>query len=168
VAILPIRVYPDPVLKEKTHVVDSIDDDLRKLIKNMIDTMRAAPGIGLAANQIGVLKRVVVVDVDDDEDAMVLINPEITWYSEEQEENEEGCLSVYPDKISVNVSRSLRVRVKAVNEHGEDVEFEAEGLLARALQHEMDHINGKVIIDRASDEERKSALRALTEEMGMG
>ncbi|MBS3910155.1 MAG: peptide deformylase [Actinobacteria bacterium] len=167
-AILPIRVYPDPVLKEKTHVVDSIDDDLRKLIKNMIDTMRAAPGIGLAANQIGVLKRVVVVDVDDDEDAMVLINPEITWYSEEQEENEEGCLSVYPDKISVNVSRSLRVRVKAVNEHGEDVEFEAEGLLARALQHEMDHINGKVIIDRASDEERKSALRALTEEMGMG
>ncbi|MDP2212023.1 MAG: peptide deformylase [Candidatus Aquicultor sp.] len=167
-AILPIRVYPDPALKEKTRVVDSIDDDLRKLIKNMIDTMRAAPGIGLAANQIGVLKRVVVVDVDDDEDAMVLINPEITWYSEEREENEEGCLSVYPDKISVNVSRSLRIIVKAVNEHGEDVEFEAEGLFARAVQHEIDHINGKVIIDRTSAEERRIALRELTEQMGMG
>jgi len=166
VAILPIRVYPDPALKEKTHVVDSIDDDLRKLIKNMIDTMRAAPGIGLAANQIGVLKRVVVVEVDDE--VMALINPEITWYSEEQEENEEGCLSVYPDKISVNVSRSLRIIVKATNEHGEDVEFEAEGLFARAIQHELDHINGKVIIDRTSAEERRTALRELTEQMGMG
>ncbi|MDI6816537.1 MAG: peptide deformylase [Actinomycetota bacterium] len=165
-AILPIRVYPDPALKEKTHAVDSIDDELRKLIKNMIDTMYAAPGVGLAANQIGVLKRVVVVDVD--EDLMVLINPEITWYSEEQEENEEGCLSVYPDKISVNVSRSLRIIVKAVNEHGEDVEFEAEGLLARALQHELDHINGMVILDRTSSEERQNALRGLTKQMGMG
>jgi peptide deformylase len=166
VAVLPIRNYPDPVLKEKTQPVDVIDDDLRKLIKNMVDTMYAAPGVGLAANQVGVLKRVVVVDVD--ENLMVLINPEITWYGDEMEDSDEGCLSVYPDKIHVTVPRPKKIRMKAMNENGETVEFEAEGLLARALQHEMDHIDGKVILDRTGPEERKSALREITEQMRMG
>lgn len=165
-AVLPIRNYPDPVLKEKTQPVEVIDDELRALIKNMIDTMYAAPGVGLAANQVGVLKRVVVVDVD--ENLMVLINPEIIWYSDDFEDQDEGCLSVYPDKIHISVPRAKKVRMRAMNEHGETVEFEAEGLLARALQHEMDHIDGKVILDRASSEERKSALREVTEQMRMG
>jgi peptide deformylase len=158
VAVLPIRKFPDPVLKEKTLPVEKIDDELHKLIKNMADTMYAAPGVGLAANQVGILKRVVVIDVD--EGLMVFINPEITWYSDETEEGEEGCLSV-AQEVQVMVPRSLKVRFKAQNEKGEPVEIEAEGLLARALQHETDHINGMLILDRTSQEERRRAFKEL-------
>ncbi len=158
-AVLPIRKFPDPVLKEKTLPVEKIDDELHKLIKNMADTMYAAPGMGLAANQVGILKRVIVVDVD--EGLMVFLNPEITWYSDETEEGEEGCLSVYPQEIQVMVPRSTKIRFKAMNEKGEPVEFEAEGLFARALQHEVDHINGMLILDRTSPEERRRTLKEL-------
>jgi len=163
VAVLPIRKYPDPVVKEKTQPVDRIDEEVHRLIKNMADTMYAAPGIGLAANQVGVLKRVMVVDVE--EELMTFINPEITWYSEETDDSEEGCLSVYPEKIHVMVTRPSRIRFKAQNERGETVEFEADGLLARALQHEMDHLDGIVILDRTSPEERKRALKELADQM---
>ncbi|MBE0447158.1 MAG: peptide deformylase [Actinobacteria bacterium] len=157
-AVLPIRKFPDPVLKEKTLPVKNIDEEIHKLIKNMADTMYAAPGVGLAANQIGVLKRVTVVDVD--EDLMAFINPEITWYSEEVEDSEEGCLSVSPE-IQMVVTRSVKIRFKAQNERGETVEFETDGLLARALQHEVDHLSGIIILDRTSPEERRRALKEL-------
>jgi len=158
VAILPIRKFPDPVLKEKTMPVEKIDDELKKLIKNMAETMYAAPGVGLAANQVGVLKRVIVVDVD--ENLMAFINPEIVWYSDEIEEGEEGCLSVSAE-INVMVPRSVKIIFKGRNENGEEVEFEAEGFLARALQHEVDHINGILILDRTTPEEKRRALREL-------
>ncbi|NCO65232.1 MAG: peptide deformylase [Candidatus Aquicultor secundus] len=158
-AVLPIRKFPDPVLREKTLPVEKIDDELHKLIKNMADTMYAAPGVGLAANQVGILKSVVVVDID--EGLMVFLNPEITWYGNETEEGEEGCLSVYPQEIQVMIPRSTKIRFKAKNEKGEPVEFEAEGLLARALQHEVDHIHGILILDRTSPEERRRALKDL-------
>ncbi|MEW5705197.1 MAG: peptide deformylase [Actinomycetota bacterium] len=157
-AVLTIRRFPDPVLKEKVLPVEKIDGEILELIKNMADTMYAAPGIGLAANQVGILKRVIVVDVDDK--LMAFINPEIVWYSDEVEEGEEGCLSVDPD-IHVMVPRSTKIKLRAKNEKGEDIELEAEGLLARALQHEVDHINGIIILDRTSPEERKKALREL-------
>ncbi|HZD59532.1 MAG TPA: peptide deformylase [Anaerolineae bacterium] len=157
-AVLPIRKFPDPALKEKILPVERIDEEIHKLIKNMADTMYAAPGVGLAANQVGVLKRVMVVDVD--EELMAFINPEITWYSEETEDGDEGCLSVSPD-IHVVVPRSVKVRFKALNENGETVEFEADGFFARALQHETDHLNGIIILDRTSPEERKRALKEL-------
>lgn len=157
-AILPIRRFPDPVLKEKCRPVETIDDGLRKLIKNMADTMYDAPGIGLAANQVGVLKCLIVIDVDDE--LMVFINPEITWASEETEESEEGCLSVGAD-INVLVTRPVKIKVKALNENGDPIELEADGLLARALQHEIDHINGVIILDRTTPEEKRKALKEL-------
>ncbi len=162
-AVLPIRKFPDPVLKEKTKPVEKIDDEIHKLIKNMADTMYAAPGVGLAANQIGVLKRVMVVDVHEhDKHLLVFINPEITWYSEETEEGEEGCLSVNPE-IHVLVARSAKVHLKALNEEGKPVELEADGLLARALQHEVDHLNGMIILDRTSPDEKRRALKELSD-----
>ncbi len=162
-AVLPIRKFPDPVLKEKTKPVEKIDNEVLKLIKNMADTMYAAPGAGLAANQIGVLKRVIVVDIHEhDKHLMAFINPEITWYSKEIEESEEGCLSVNPE-IHVPVPRSVKIHFKALNKKGEPVEFEADGFLARVLQHETDHLNGIIILDRISPEEKRKALRELSE-----
>lgn len=163
VAVLPIRKFPDPVLKEKTKPVEKIDNEIHKLIKNMADTMYAAPGVGLAANQVGVLKRIMVVDIQEhDKHILVFINPEITWYSKETEEGEEGCLSINPE-IHVLVPRSVKVRFKALNEEGEPVEFEADGFLARALQHEMDHLNGIIILDRTSLDEKRRALKELAD-----
>lgn len=157
-AILPIRKFPDPVLKEKCRPVEEVDDELKRLVKNMAETMYDAPGIGLAASQVGVLKRVIVIDVD--EKLMTFINPEITWSSEEVEEAEEGCLSVGPE-ITVLVSRPAKIRFKGQDEKGKTVEIEAEGLLARAIQHEMDHINGVIILDRTTPEEKRRALKEL-------
>ncbi|MCL6471602.1 MAG: peptide deformylase [Firmicutes bacterium] len=163
-AVLPIRSFPDPVLKEKTKPVEKIDGEINLLIKNMADTMYAAPGVGLAANQVGVVKRVMVVDTSDKhQELRVYINPEITWYSDEIEEDEEGCLSIFPSEIQVVVPRSVKIRFKAINEKGEPVEFEADGLLARALQHEVDHLNGVLILDRTTPEERRRALKLLAE-----
>jgi peptide deformylase len=158
-AILAIRKFPDPVLKEKALPVGNIDKEVRKLIRNMADTMYDAPGVGLAANQVGILKQIVVIDVD--EELLSFINPQITWYSDEIEDGEEGCLSVGADVLVV-VPRSSKVRVRALNEKGEQVEFEAEGLLARALQHEIDHINGIIILDRTSHEEKRKVLREIS------
>ncbi|HEY3374313.1 MAG TPA: peptide deformylase [Candidatus Aquicultor sp.] len=159
-AILPIRKFPDPVLKEKVRPVETIDDELHKLIKNMIDTMYAAPGMGLAANQVGVLKSVIVVEVD--EKLMVFINPEITWMSEETDDMEEGCLSVGAKVIYMMVSRADKIHFKALDQDGKPVEFDAEGLKARVLQHEVDHLNGILILDRTTAEEKKRVLKEIT------
>jgi len=147
-AVRKIVKYPEKVLREKATQVTDCDSELQKLIDDMIETMYAAPGVGLAANQVGVSKQVAVIDVsvrDEKSPLIVLVNPEIIHF-EGEIEAEEGCLSV-PDYTTV-LKRALKVCVKGLDRHGNPVEREAEGLLARALQHEIDHLNGILFIDR--------------------
>jgi peptide deformylase len=147
-SVREIIKYPGKVLREKTHRVTDCDAELDKLIDDMIETMYAAPGVGLAANQVGVSKQVAVIDVgvrDEKSPLFVLINPEIVKL-EGEVEAEEGCLSV-PDYTTV-LKRAMKVCVKGLDRNGKPVEIEAEGLLARALQHEIDHLNGILFVDR--------------------
>jgi peptide deformylase len=152
-AIRTIRVYPDPVLRNKTAPVEKVDESLDGLIRDMVETMHAAPGVGLAANQVGVPLQLAVIDLSAREDAedrhplLVLINPEIISSGGAAVE-EEGCLSI-PD-FSEKVKRAARVRVRAQDRMGKKFELEAEGLLAKALQHEIDHLNGLLFVDRLS------------------
>src|SRR4030067_3127979 len=147
-AVLEIRKYPKKVLKEKTLPVKEFNSELQKLIDDMIETMYAAPGVGLAANQVGVSKQLAVIDIsltDEKSPLIVLVNPEIVCL-EGEIESEEGCLSV-PDYTTV-LKRTMKVFVKGFDREGRPVEIEAEGLLARALQHEIDHLNGILLVDR--------------------
>ncbi|HPE03177.1 MAG TPA: peptide deformylase [Thauera sp.] len=147
-ALLPILRYPDPRLHTVATPVARVDDEVRKLIADMAETMYEAPGIGLAATQVDVHKRIVVIDVSEDKSGlMALINPEILERSGEQV-CEEGCLSV--PGIYEKVSRAERVKVRALNEKGEPFEFEADGLLAVCVQHEIDHLDGKVFVEYLS------------------
>ena len=146
-ALRPIKNCFDPVLRKQCEIVKNIDGELITLSNDMIETTLAAPGIGLAANQIGVPWRVFVVNmgVETDKDNLItLINPEITAM-EGSESGEEGCLSI-PDVI-VEVNRATQIEIKAVDLNGKDIRYEANGLLARALQHEMDHLNGILFWD---------------------
>jgi len=148
-AVLPILHYPDPRLFKKAQPVAVVDDRIRELVRNMAQTMYDAPGVGLAATQVDVHERVVVIDVSEHGNELrVLINPEITWKSDEREVCEEGCLSV--PGVYDKVERAERVRVKALNENGEAYEFEADGLLAVCVQHELDHLEGKVFVEYLS------------------
>ena len=148
-ALMEILTYPDPRLKEVSQPVDAVDDEIRGLIQDMLETMYAAPGIGLAAPQVGVLKRVIVLDIDYREDGksnpLTLVNPEIISSSGEMT-YEEGCLSV-PD-FTAEVNRSEKVELKGLDQNGEEFLLEAEGLLAIVLQHEIDHLNGILFVDR--------------------
>lgn len=147
-AILEIKKYPEKVLREKALPVDNFGPSLQSLIDDMIETMYSASGVGLAANQVGILKRVIVIDVSSRQEGyplMVLVNPEIV-YSEGELAMEEGCLSL-PDYMTV-VKRAERVRVRSLDRHGKEIEIEGDGLLSRALQHEIDHLNGILLIDR--------------------
>jgi peptide deformylase len=154
-----IRVIGDPVLRERAAEVESFDRSLRKLAKKMIRIMHDAPGVGLAAPQVGVLQRLLVYDVDDD--PRVLVNPELDEFSDEIEESDEGCLSV--PGVTMPVERSLSVRVRAQDAGGEALDFVAEGLEARVIQHEFDHLNGVLIVDRTSRSARAAAIRELRE-----
>lgn len=148
--MLEIKKYPQEVLKNKSLAVDKNDADLQRLIDNMIETMYAAGGIGLAAPQVGVGKRVIVIDLGDREDVgglIILVNPEIVL-AEGLVDSEEGCLSV-PEYIA-HIKRADRVVVRGLNRDGAPVEISAEGLLARAFQHEIDHLDGILILDRVS------------------
>ena len=148
-ALLDIIEYPDPRLKTVARQVTRFDDRLRRLIQDMAQTMYAAPGVGLAATQVDVHERLLVVDVSETKDQLhVLINPEIAWASEEQIECEEGCLSV--PGVYDAVTRPARVRVRAQNADGTPYELECEGLLAVCVQHEMDHLVGKVFVEYLS------------------
>jgi len=148
-----IRIYPDPVLRTKTARVEKIDNSLDGLIEDMIATMHAAPGVGLAANQVGVALQLAVIDLSSRENEeqrhplLVIINPEILSVGGSITE-EEGCLSI-PD-YSEKVKRAARVKVRAQDRTGNFFELEAEGLLAKALQHEIDHLNGLLFVDRLS------------------
>jgi peptide deformylase len=148
-ALLPILTYPDPRLHTVAKPVQAVDDRIRKLVADMIETMYEANGIGLAATQVDVHERVIVIDVSEDRrQPIVLINPEIAWASEEVQVNDEGCLSV--PGIYDGVERSSRVKVTAQDEHGKARTIEAEGILAVCMQHEMDHLLGKVFVEYLS------------------
>ena len=148
-ALLPILRYPDPRLHKVAKPVAEVDDRIRQLVRDMAETMYAAPGVGLAATQVDVHERVIVIDVSENgDDLRVLINPEIIWKSDELQVYEEGCLSV--PGIYDQVERAARIRVRALNEKGETYEFDADGLLAVCVQHEMDHLMGKVFVEYLS------------------
>jgi peptide deformylase len=154
-----IRVIGDPVLRERAREVETFDRGLRKLAKRMIRIMHDAPGIGLAAPQVGVLERLVVYDVDDD--PQILVNPVLTELDDERVEGDEGCLSV--PGVTMPVERAVRIRVEGRDVSGAPVDFVAEEMEARVIQHEVDHLDGVLIVDRTTREARAAALRALRE-----
>ena len=160
-AIHPIRVFPDPVLRERAKPVDQITPELLRLIDDMAETMYAAPGVGLAANQVGVLHRVFIIDIaseDEPSDLHVFINPQIVHREGELTWNE-GCLS-FPG-VSETVERSAKVRVQALDRTGTPFELEAEGLLAVAIQHENEHLDGELMIDHLGPVRRRLVQRQL-------
>ena len=160
-ALRPVRVYGDPVLRRKAAEITEFDETLRALVEDMRETMAAYNGVGLAANQIGVLQRVLVVDVPVGQEERVrqtLVNPVILERSG-SESGEEGCLSI--PGIFEDVTRSRVIRVRALDETGKAIELEAEGYLARALQHEVDHLDGVLFTDRLSLLKRQFLRRAL-------
>ncbi len=158
---MPIRLFGDPVLKEKSREVKEISEALQKLIENMAETLYDAPGVGLAANQVGVTDRVFVFDVG--EGLRVCINPKVTFPDDEMtegnEEDLEGCLSL--PGIDLPIPRHVRLRLEYQDEKGEAHSLEAEGLLARVIQHETDHLDGVVILDRADRKAKAEALKRL-------
>jgi len=160
-ALLPILRYPDPRLHKVAKPVAVVDARIQQLVRDMAETMYAAPGVGLAATQVDVHERVIVIDVSEHgDDLRVLINPEIVWKSEDCQTYQEGCLSV--PGVYDDVERAARVTVRALNEQGEPVEFDAEGLLAVCVQHEIDHLQGKVFVEYLSPLKRgriKTRLR---------
>lgn len=161
-ALLPILTAPDPRLKQKAARVEAMTDDLRRLMDDMLDTMYQAPGIGLAAPQVGVLQQIIVVDIGKDEadrQPIRMANPEIVWASEDDNTYEEGCLSV-PEHYAA-VVRPRAIRVRYLDQQNEIREMEADGLLATVLQHEMDHLDGILFIDHLSSLKRNMILRKL-------
>ncbi len=156
-----VRKLGDPVLRTTALPVENFDDALRIEIGRMGELMHDALGVGLAATQLGVLHRVLVYRAHSEDPITALVNPELEWLSEELETADEGCLSL--PGVHVAVERAARVRVRAKDGHGQDQVVEAEGLEARVIQHEIDHLNGVLILDRISREARKEAMRAMRE-----
>jgi peptide deformylase len=160
-ALRLVRQWGDPVLKSSARAVERFDDDLRTQIEQMGRIMEDSLGIGLAATQLGKLQRVLVYRVEPDSPVNAVVNPAIEWSGDELETAEEGCLSL--QGVLVDVERPLHVRVRAQDEHGEPITIEASGLEARVLQHEIDHLDGVLILDRTSRDQRKAAMRILRE-----
>lgn len=161
-ALLDILHFPDPRLRVQAKPVERVDDDLRQLVDDMLETMYQAPGIGLAATQVNVHKRLIVMDVSEDKNSpLVLINPEILERTGE-EQREEGCLSV-PGVFDL-VTRAERIRVRALDRDGEPFELEATDLLAVCIQHEMDHLDGKLFVDYLSSLKRQRIRKRLEKE----
>lgn len=159
-SILPIRVLGDPILREETKPVEQITDEIRALVASMFETMYLAKGIGLAAPQVGRSERVAVIDVDGQKFA--IINPEIVTSASKTAKSEEGCLSI-PD-VYGDVERPQSVKVRALDVDGKEFEIEADELLGRCLQHEIDHLHGKLFLDYMSVLKRRSALNKWTKE----
>jgi peptide deformylase len=160
-ALRHVRKYGDPALRSSARPVEVFDAALADEVRRMGELMSDALGIGLAATQLGVMHRVLVYRVDADAPLGVLVNPEIEWKGDELETLEEGCLSL--PGVGVDVERAVHVRVRAVDEHGSGLMIEASGLEARVIQHEIDHLDGVLILDRTSRDQRKQAMRALRE-----
>jgi peptide deformylase len=165
-ALRHVRKYGDPALRTKARPVEVFDDGLADEVRRMGALMDDALGIGLAATQLGVMHRVLVYRVDPGAPLGVLVNPELEWAGDELETMEEGCLSL--PAVAVDVERPVHVRVSARDEHGEPLAVEASGLEARAIQHEIDHLNGVLIVDRTSRDQRKQAMRAMRDAMAAG
>ena len=162
-ALRHVRKYGDPALRTRARSVEVFDDALADEVRRMGELMDDALGIGLAATQLGVMHRLLVYRVDPDAPLGVLVNPEIEWSGDEVESLEEGCLSL--PGVGVEVERPVRVRVRARDEHGAELLVEASGLEARVIQHEVDHLDGVLILDRTSRDQRKQAMRAMREAM---
>jgi len=165
-ALRLVRKFGDPVLRASAVPVERFDDVLQSEVARMGELMHDALGVGLAATQVGILHRVLVFKAYEDDPLAALVNPEIEWHSEELESANEGCLSL--PGVHVEVERPARVRVRGQDEHGKPVEIEAEGLQARVIQHEVDHLDGILILDRIPREARKEAMRAMREAMEGG
>jgi peptide deformylase len=161
VALQQVRQYGDPVLRTKARPIDVFDDALRAEVARMGALMSDSLGIGLAATQVGVPHRLLVYRVEQDAPVNALVNPVIEFSSEDEESAEEGCLSL--PAVHVEVERPIFVRVRAKDEHGDDVVVEASGLEARVIQHEVDHLDGVLILDRTPKDQRKEAMRAMRE-----
>jgi peptide deformylase len=160
-ALQHVRVYGDPVLRTEARRVDRFDQALRDEVARMGMLMNDAMGIGLAATQVGVPHRLLVYRVQHESPVNALVNPEIEWSSKDTEVMGEGCLSL--PTVHVDVERPIHVRVRGCDEHGEEILIEASGLEARVIQHEIDHLDGVLILDRASRDQRKDAMRSLRE-----
>lgn len=156
-----IRRYGDPVLKSRATPVDRFDDALRTQVARMAGIMNDALGVGLAAPQLGVSQRVLVYRVGSEAPLIALVNPELEWTSDDAEAMEEGCLSI--PGIQLDIERPVHVRVRARDENGDTRMIEASGLEARVIQHEMDHLDGVLILERTSKDQRKEAIRTLRE-----
>ena len=162
-ALKLVRKYGDPVLKSRALEIDRFDDALRDEVRRMGQLMHDSLGIGLAATQVGVMHRVLVYRVEPEAAIAALVNPVLEWASDEKEGMEEGCLSL--PGVLVGVDRPIHVRVAARDETGEPILVEASGLEARVIQHEMDHLDGVLIVDRTSRDQRKQAMRTLRDSL---
>jgi peptide deformylase len=165
-ALSQLRTFGDPVLRTPARPVDQFDDALRSEVRRMGALMDDALGVGLAATQVGVLNRVLVYRVSREAPVAALVNPEIEWSGKESESMEEGCLSL--PRVLVEVERPVHVRVRAHDEEGAPIMVEASGLEARVIQHEIDHLDGVLILDRTSREQRKQAIAVLREPAASG
>jgi peptide deformylase len=165
-ALAHVRKFGDPVLRSRAREVDRFDEQLIAEVGEMGELMNDALGVGLAATQVGVMHRVLVYRVHQQSPVAALVNPELEWSGKEVESLEEGCLSL--PGVHVDVERPVHVRVRARDEFGAPIVVEASGLEARVIQHEMDHLDGKLVLDRISRADRKVAMKALREALGDG
>jgi peptide deformylase len=168
VALAQVRQYPDTVLRLRANEVAEFDDALAGLVERMSRLMQDANGVGLAAPQVGVLRRVLVYKTGDEEPLVALVNPRVTATSEERETQDEGCLSLGAATVIVPVERALSLTVEGSTPEGEPLAVEAEGLDARVLQHELDHLDGVLTIDRTTPEGRREALAKLRPQPVLG
>jgi peptide deformylase len=167
-ALAQVRQYPDPVLRMEAHEVDELDESVTGLVERMRGLMSEARGVGLAAPQLGILRRVLVYQVGEEEAFVALVNPRVVETGEERLADDEGCLSLGAATVIVEVERATTIVVEAKSPEGEDIRIEAEGLEARVIQHEIDHLDGVLIIDRTSPEERREALAKLRPQPVLG
>jgi peptide deformylase len=167
-ALALVRQYPDPVLRMKANEVADFDESVTSLVERMTMLMEEARGVGLAAPQLGVLRRVLVYRTAEDEPVVALVNPRVVTTGEETEISEEGCLSLGAATVVVEVERPIVVTVEASSPEGESLRVEAEGLQARVIQHELDHLDGVLTIDRTTPGQRKGALAQLRPQPVLG
>jgi peptide deformylase len=167
-ALALVRQYPDPVLRMKAKDVGEFDESVTDLVERMTALMDEARGVGLAAPQVGVLRRVLVYRTAEEEPVVALVNPRVVSAGDEVETADEGCLSLGAASIVVEVERPLTVTVKALDASGQEVRIDADGLQARVIQHELDHLDGVLIIDRTTPEQRREALAQLRPQPVLG
>ncbi len=167
-ALAQVRQYPDPALRMRANEVDAFDDSLRALVERMGRLMQEARGVGLAAPQLGILQRVLVYQTAEEDPVVALVNPRLVSSSDERETADEGCLSLGAASVVVPVERPVAVTVEASSPGGEPVRVDAEGLEARVIQHELDHLDGVLTIDRAAPEDRRRALADLRPQPVLG